>query len=232
MEFIHQLFFAVYPYVVVTTFILGNLIRFDRDQYTWKADSSQIFERKTIVIASPMFHVGIIMVLLGHGAGLLIPHKVFLWMGVSDVMHQWTAISAGLLFGCIAWVGGFMLLKRRLFNERVRAASHKRDIFVLVWIMLTLTLGLLTIPFSIGHVTHGNAATMIALADWVQSLVILQPNWQLLLPVGWVFKIHLIFGLTFLFIFPFTRLVHALTFPAGYYFRPYQVVRSKNFKSR
>jgi nitrate reductase gamma subunit len=212
--------------------LVGCLIRFDREQYSWKADSSQIFDRKTVVIASPMFHVGIIFIFFGHFFGLLTPHSWFLAMGVSDNAHQILAISAGTLFGVICWIGGTMLLLRRLRHPKVRAASRKRDIFVLAWLMLTLTLGLCTIPFSVYHALHGNADTMIHLSGWAQSLVLLSPNWEAVMQVGLIYKMHLFCGLTIFMIFPFTRLVHVFSFPFGYIVRPYQVVRSKNFSSR
>lgn len=232
MDFIHQILFGVYPYIAFTTFVIGNLIRFDRDQYTWKADSSQLFDRRTVLIASPMFHVGIIAILGGHFVGLLTPHSWFLAIGVSDTAHQVVAITAGMVFGSLCLIGGCMLLLRRLKHPQVRAQSRKRDIFVLAWLMLTLCLGLLTIPISTYHAFHSDASTMIMLTDWVQSLVILQPNWEILKEVNFVFKMHLFCGLTVFFIFPFTRLVHVWSFPAGYLFRPHQVVRSRYTKSR
>ena len=232
MNYVHQLLFGVYPFIALTTCLIGCLMRFDREQYTWKADSSQLFDRRTVAIASPMFHVGIIMIFFGHFFGLLTPHSWFLALGISDNAHQVIAISAGTLFGVLCWAGGAMLLLRRLRHPEVRAASRKRDIFVLAWLMLTLTIGLLTIPVSIYHALHGDATTMILLTQWVQSVATFQPKWEPLLNVSWIYKLHLFCGLTVFFIFPFTRLVHVFSFPFGYIVRPAQVVRSKYFSAR
>lgn len=232
MDFIHQMFFGVYPYIAFTTFVVGNLLRFDRDQYTWKADSSQLFDRRTVQIASPMFHVGIIAILGGHFVGLLTPHSVFLALGVSDNAHQVVAITLGSVFGVMCLIGGCMLLLRRLRHPQVRAQSRKRDIFVLAWLMLTLSLGLLTIPFSTFHAFQGDANTMLILTQWVQSLVVFSPKWEILKEVGLIYKLHLFCGLTVFLIFPFTRLVHVWSFPFGYLFRPQQVVRSRYMRSR
>lgn len=141
--------------------------------------------------------------------------------------HQMIAIWAGSIFGLSALVGGLILWVRRMFNDRVSAASRGADKFILTWLLLTLTLGLCTIPVSIGHANEGNPEVMIALAEWVQSIVYLRPDPALLLGVDTVFKVHLFFGMTVFLVFPFTRMVHVWSAPFGYIARPYQIVRSK-----
>ena len=42
MTYFNNLIFGVYPYIALAVFLLGSLMRFDRDQYTWKSDSSQL----------------------------------------------------------------------------------------------------------------------------------------------------------------------------------------------
>ncbi len=126
-------------------------------------------------------------------------------------------------------LGGAILWLRRMTNARVSAASRKSDKFVITWLIATLLLGLSTIPVSLGHASHGNPGVMIALAEWVQSIVALRPDPSLLEGVDTVFKVHLFFGMTVFLIFPFTRLVHVWSAPIGYLMRPYQIVRSKRF---
>ncbi len=224
--------FGVYPYVALTTFLLGSLIRFDREQYTWKADSSQLFEKEQLRKGSILFHIGVLALFFGHFAGLVTPHKLFLAMGISDMAHQVIAISLGAIFGTVCMMGGVILWRRRMFNPRVRANSRFMDIFILDWILVTLGIGLVTIPVSIYHATNGDASTMVALADWVQSILSLNPDYTLLNNVGFIYKLHLFFGMTVFFLFPFSRLVHVWSAPLGYIFRPYQLVRTKFVKSR
>ncbi|NOR72088.1 MAG: respiratory nitrate reductase subunit gamma, partial [Methylomarinum sp.] len=119
-----NLLFGVYPYIALTTFFVGSLIRFDREQYTWKADSSQIFEKEQLQKGSILFHIGVLALFMGHFAGLVTPHSWFLAMGVSDMMHQIVAISAGAAFGSLCMMGGVILWKRRMYHPRVRANSR------------------------------------------------------------------------------------------------------------
>ncbi len=224
---LHNFIYGVYPYIALSVFVLGSWLRFDREQYSWKSDSSQLLSKANLRLGSNLFHIGVLAVFGGHAVGLLTPHSAFRALGVSDMTHQMIAIWAGSIFGLSALVGGIILWVRRMFNDRVSAASRGADKFILTWLLLTLTLGLCTIPVSIGHANEGNPGVMIALAEWVQSIVYLHPQPALLENVDTVFKIHLFFGMTVFLVFPFTRMVHVWSAPFGYIARPYQIVRSK-----
>lgn len=229
---IHDFLYGVYPYLAGTVFLIGNWIRFDREQYTWKSDSSQLLSKANMRLASNLFHIGIIAIFFGHLVGLLTPHAWFQAMGVSDMMHQYVAIIAGSVFGTLCLLGGIMLWFRRISNPRVRATTRRMDIFILSWIMVTLLLGLSTIPVSIGHASHNNPAVMVALAEWAQSIVTFQPNPAALSSVDTLFKVHLFFGMTVFLLFPFSRLVHIWSVPVGYLGRAYQIVRTKQVAAR
>ncbi|MDR2219675.1 MAG: respiratory nitrate reductase subunit gamma [Methylobacillus sp.] len=219
--------YGVYPYIALSVFLLGSLLRFDREQYTWKSDSTQLLTKANMRVASNLFHIGILAIFLGHLVGLLTPHSVFLALGVSDMAHQMLAIWAGTIFGVICLLGGAMLWVRRFFNRRIAAAGRGSDKFILTWLLLTLLLGLCTIPVSVGHANAGNPDVMIALAEWAQSIIYLHPDPALLANVDTVFKLHLFFGMTVFLVFPFTRMVHVWSAPFGYLARPYQIVRGK-----
>ena len=227
-----NLLFGIYPYIALTTFFVGSIIRFDREQYSWKADSSQIFEKEQLQKGSILFHIGIIALFLGHFAGLITPHSWFLAMGVSDMMHQVVAIAAGAAFGSLCMMGGVILWKRRMYHPRVRANSRFMDLFILNWILVTLGIGLVTIPVSIYHAFNGDTSTMIALADWAQAVLSLSGDASMLDNVGFIYKLHLFLGMSVFFLFPFSRLVHVWSMPLGYMFRPYQIVRTKFVKQR
>lgn len=219
--------FGIYPYIALTVFLVGSLIRFDREQYSWKADSSQLFEKEQLRKGSILFHIGVLALFFGHLAGLVTPHTWFLGMGVSDMAHQYIAIIAGAVFGTICMLGGVILWRRRMGNPRVRANSRFMNIFILDWLLVTLALGLITIPFSLLHALKGDASTMVYLAEWVQSVLLFRAEPAMLADVGWIYKLHLFFGMTVFLLFPFTRLVHVWSIPLGYLQRPYQVVRSR-----
>ncbi|MEZ0246753.1 MAG: respiratory nitrate reductase subunit gamma [Methylophilaceae bacterium] len=224
---LHNFLYGTYPYIALSVFLLGSILRFDREQYTWKSDSSQLLSKANLRVASNLFHIGILAIFAGHAVGLLTPHSWFTALGVSDMAHQMVAIWAGTIFGTLCLIGGAMLWLRRMFNKRVSTVSRGSDKFILSWLLVTLMLGLSTIPVSIVHANEGNPGVMIALAEWVQSIVYLHPNPALLAEVDTIFKVHLFFGMTVFLVFPFTRMVHVWSAPFGYLGRPYQIVRSK-----
>jgi nitrate reductase gamma subunit len=219
--------YGVYPYIALSVFLLGSLLRFDREQYTWKSDSSQLLSKDNMRPASNLFHVGILAIFLGHAVGLLMPHAWFVGIGMSDMQHQYMAIYAGSIFGSMCLVGGAMLWFRRMFNRRIAVNSRGSDKFILTWLLVTLLLGLSTIPVSLGHAGNSDPSVMLALAEWVQSVIWLRADPALLEGVDTIFKVHLFFGMTVFLVFPFTRMVHVWSAPFGYLARPYQLVRSK-----
>lgn len=226
---LNNLLFGVYPYVCLSVFFIGSWLRFDREQYGWKTDSTQLLSKPNMRMASNFFHFGVIAIFGGHFVGLLTPHSVF-QMLTSDLTHQWIAITAGTIFGLCALFGGVILWFRRFGNPRISLTSRWADKFVLTWLMLTLILGLLTIPVSIGHAGHGDPRVVTAMAEWIQSIVYLYPSPQFLEGVDMIFKLHVLAGMTVFLIFPFTRLVHIWSMPFGYLGRAYQIVRSKRIK--
>ncbi|TAN75417.1 MAG: respiratory nitrate reductase subunit gamma [Gallionella sp.] len=226
---LHNILFGVYPYVCLSVFIIGSWLRFDREQYGWKSDSTQLLSKANMRLASNLFHVGVLAIFGGHFVGLLTPHAVF-QMLMSDMGHQWVAITAGTIFGLTALVGGIILWLRRFTNARISITGRGSDKFVLTWVMITLILGLFTIPVSIGHAGHGDPRVVTAMAEWIQSIVYLYPQPAYLEGVDTIFKLHVLAGMTVFLIFPFTRLVHIWSAPIGYLARSYQIVRSKRYR--
>lgn len=229
---LHDLIYGVYPYLAGTIFLLGNWVRYDREQYTWKADSSQLLGKRNMRLASNLFHVGILGVFFGHLFGMLTPHSWFLALGIGDVAHQYLAIYAGAVFGLMCLAGAALLFIRRMTQSRIRATSRMRDNFIIGWLALTVALGLSTIPVSAGHAVHGDAAVMIALTEWVKSVATLSVNPDLIRDVPFIYKLHIFFGMTVFLVFPFTRLVHIWSVPIGYLGRAYQIVRRKQVTVR
>jgi nitrate reductase gamma subunit len=223
-NFVHQALFGVYPYIALSVFLIGSLVRFDTDQYGWRSKSSQLLRRRQLIVGSVLFHAGILGILLGHGVGLLTPVAVFEFFGISHGFKQMMAIVVGGIFGTACFIGLAMLLHRRLFDSRIRKTSSYSDIGVLMILFAQLSLGMLTIPLSLGHL---DGAMMVKFMNYVQGIVTLRPEPALIAGVPVIFKLHMFLGFTIFLIFPFTRLVHAWSAPVGYPFRRYQVVRTK-----
>jgi nitrate reductase gamma subunit len=218
--------FGLYPYIALTVFFLGSLIRFDRDQYTWKSDSSQLLKAGQLRVGSNLFHVGVLFLFFGHFFGMLTPHFVYEHL-IDAGSKQMMAMVSGGIAGLLAFIGVTMLLHRRLTEPRIRATSKTSDIVLLVLLWLQLALGLATIPLSAQHL---DGSMMMVLAEWGQRIVTFRGGAaELLIGAGWIFKMHMFLGMSIFLIFPFTRLVHVWSgFGAvAYLVRPYQVVRAR-----
>lgn len=226
MSALHGFLFQVYPYVCFTVFLMGSLIRFEQNQYSWKSDSSQLLRRDLLRWGSNLFHAGILFLFFGHLFGLFTPHAVY-GLFISAATKQMLAVIAGGIAGAICFVGLTMLLYRRLADPRIRYTSHFSDIAVLVVLWVQLTVGLITLPYSW---QHADGTAMLILADWAQRIVTLRPvDAAALATLPWPFLFHVVLGMTIFILLPFSRLVHVWSgFAAiAYLFRPYQVVRSR-----
>jgi nitrate reductase gamma subunit len=225
-EYLDQVLFGYYPYLCLTVFLVGSLLRFDREQYTWKSDSSQLLRRAQLRLGSNLFHVGVLFLLFGHFFGMLTPHWAYGWV-ITAGQKQVLAMVSGGLAGIAAFVGLTLLLHRRLFDARIRATSRPGDIAIgaLLWVQLALGLG--TVPLSAQHL---DGSMMLVLAEWAQRIVTFRPGAaELIAQASWVFKLHMFLGLTIFLVFPFTRLVHIWSgFGAlAYVSRAYQLVRAR-----
>jgi nitrate reductase gamma subunit len=225
-ETLNYIVFGWYPYLCVTVFLVGSVVRFDREQYTWRTGSSQLLRRRQLMWGSNLFHIGILVIFFGHVAGLLTPIWVFDALGVSHTFKQWMAIVVGGLAGVMCFIGTTLLVHRRLFDSRIRKTSSFGDIAILLLLYAQLILGLSSIVVSLGHL---DGHEMVKFMNWAQGIVTLQPGVAALVAdVHPIFKLHLFLGMTLFLVFPFTRLVHMLSAPVWYLGRRgYQVVRSR-----
>jgi nitrate reductase gamma subunit len=225
-EFVNGVLFGWYPYLCLSVFLLGSLLRFDREQYTWKTGSSQLLRRGQLRWGSNLFHVGILAIFAGHFVGLLTPIWVFDSLGISHSFKQGLAIGVGGIAGIACFIGIALLAHRRLFDARIRNTSSFGDIAILLLIWLQLAIGLSTIFVSLGHM---DGHEMVKFMNWAQGILTMRPAAAVYVAdVNPIFKAHLLLGMTIFLVFPFTRLVHVWSAPIWYLGRPgYQVVRTR-----
>ncbi len=224
---LHFLAFGIYPYVCLAVFLIGSLIRFDREQYTWKSDSSQMLRTGQLRVGSNLFHIGILGIFFGHLFGLLTPIPVFHALGVEAPAKQMLAIVAGGSAGFVMLVGLIILMNRRYTEPRIKATTTTMDWVVLWLLAVQLTLGLVSLYFSWQHRDGGE---MLKLMTWAQHIVLLRADAALyIVDVAPIFKLHLVLGMTIFLVFPFSRLVHIWSGFAAltYLGRAYQVVRAR-----
>ena len=224
-EYLNEFFFGIYPYLAIVIMVMGSILRYDQDPYSWKAGSSQLLRSRGMRIGSNFFHIGIILLFFGHLVGLLTPEPLY-HLVMSAGQKQLLAMIAGGIFGTLCLIGMTILLFRRLTDPRIRATSRPADIMILLVLYVQLLLGLATIPASAQHL---DGSSMIALANWAQHIVTFRSGAAgFVAQEPMVFKLHIILGLTIFVLFPFTRLVHVLSAPIKYIFRSgYQIVRKR-----
>ncbi|MBB5702082.1 nitrate reductase gamma subunit [Ochrobactrum daejeonense] len=230
MAYIHTFLFGIYPYIALSVLILGSIVRYDHEPYTWRSGSSQLLRRKQLMWGSVLFHVGVLIIFAGHFVGLLTPIQIFEVLGISHEAKQLLAVVVGGIAGAMAIVGATLLIHRRLFDPRVRASSRPTDTLIVALLWIQLLLGLSTIPLSLQHIDGGE---MVKFMNWAQGIFTFNmAASSYIADASIVFKMHLFLGLTIFLLFPFTRLVHMLSAPVRYIWRPgYQVVRERNHRA-
>lgn len=218
--------FQIFPYISLAVLLLGSIVRFDRDPYSWRSKSSQLLRKKQLMWGSILFHVGILVVLIGHVVGLLTPVAVFDFLGISHGFKQVMAMVVGGVAGFFCLIGLLMLIHRRLSEPRIRANSSFADIAVLFLLLAQLCLGLLTITVSARHL---DGHEMLKFMEWAQHIVTFRGGAvEFVRDVHILFKLHLTLGMFIFLVFPFTRLVHIWSAPVFYLFRrQYQIVRRR-----
>ena len=222
----HNFIFGIYPYIALAVLLVGSIARYERDPFTWKSSSSQLLRRRQLILGSVLFHVGVLVVFVGHFFGLLTPIWLIELFGISHSAKQILAIVVGGVAGVMALVGGIILIHRRLADPRIRATSSTMDIVILSLLLAQLVLGLLTIFVSLQHL---DGEEMVRFMQWAQGIFTFDPNAASYTEgASIIFQLHIFLGLTIFLLVPFSRLVHMLSAPVRYLWRPgYQIVRSR-----
>ncbi len=220
----NTLAFLVFPYVALTTFVLGHSYRYMTDMYRWNSKSSEILDKGTLKVPIVIFHYGIIITFFGHLTGLLTPQWFLDRVGISAEMHVFAALSVGMVIGTMALIGLILLLARRLTVPRIFVTSSVNDLAILVLLTIAVGLGTFNAFFPSYDVLH-------SIAPWIQSIVTLRPDPELMRPVPWSYKIHILAAFTVLGVSPFTRLVHIWSVPVQYLLRRYVILRRRELQT-
>jgi len=214
----NEVLFAAFPYVAIVLAIAGGVYRYRHDRFSYSTLSSQLLENRTLFWGSVPWHYGIVVVLVAHLVGFLIPG---IWQRLtSGEITLYTIELLGYAFGLLALVGLCVLFVRRLTIERIRAVTSPVDWALLVVLLVQVALG-----FYVSLVYRWGADWYVDTAvPWLVSLVSLNPQTQYITALPWVVKLHMLNGFLVIALFPFSRLVHLIMFPFWYLWRPYQLV--------
>ncbi|MCU0594829.1 MAG: respiratory nitrate reductase subunit gamma [Desulfobacterota bacterium] len=218
MDLAYELAFVVFPYLCLAVFVVGHAYRYRSDRYGWNAQSSEFLEKNSLFYGSVFFHFGIVLTLLGHAGGLLIPQALYDIAGIRSETHLAIAYWMGLLVGAAALAGALLLLRRRITHSRLRATSTVND---------AITLGALVVVIGAGmyNVLFGHHNVLYTVAPWIRGVLTFTPDPGLMRQVPISYKVHVLSALALLGFSPFSRLVHVWSAPLGYLFRKLLIFR-------
>ncbi|MFI0510224.1 nitrate reductase gamma subunit [Streptomyces canus] len=220
------LLWVVLPYVALAVFVLGHVWRYRYDKFGWTTRSSQLYERRLLRIGSPLFHFGILVVLLGHIGGLVVPRSWTEAVGIGEHTYHVGAVVLGTVAG-VATLGGLaILIYRRRTVGPVFSATTRNDKAMYVLLTVTIVLGLSATVAA--NAVGGGYDYRETISPWFRGIFRLQPEPGLMTGAPVLFRLHAISALLLFAAWPFTRLVHMLTAPLGYLTRPYIVYRSRD----
>ena len=132
--------FVIFPYVAVTLAVGGTLYRYFTNQFSFTSLSSQFLETRMQFWGSVLWHYGIILTLLIHVAGFVVPRVMGFMHGTPETLYL--TELAGKVLGLMALVGAVALLVRRLKSSRLRAVTTPMDWLILVLLIIQVFLGL------------------------------------------------------------------------------------------
>ena len=215
-----MLAFLVFPYLALMSFVVGHTYRYIVDPFTWNAKSSEFLEKKNLYPGITLFHWGILLTLLGHAGGLLIPQTLFNMVGIDGQAHLLVAYWSGLVVGAAAFVGSILLLWRRVTVKRIQATTTLNDYVTIAGLVFVTGAGLFNVVF-------GHFYVLDTVAPWIRGIVFFQPNPELMSAVPLSYKIHILSAFALLGFSPFSRLVHIWSAPFTYPLRRYIVFRRR-----
>lgn len=221
-----EIYWDIVPYVSLAILIIGTWWRYRYDKFGWTTRSSQLYESTLLRIGSPLFHYGMLVVIVGHIIGLVIPESWTDAIGMSQHVYHIQAIALGSIAGVATLTGIVLLIYRRRRNGPVFTATTVNDKLMNLVLVCALITGLATTLLGSGAIgpEHNYRETV---SPWFRSIWILQPRGDLMAEAPLSFHIHVTIALVLFAIWPFTRLVHAFSAPFSYFYRPYIVYRSR-----
>lgn len=226
MSALQIILWVAIPYAAIAVFIVGHIWRYRYDKFGWTTRSSQTYESRMLRWGSPMFHLGILMVIAGHVVGLLIPREWLYAIGVSEEIYHFGATALGTFAAVLTLAGLAILIYRRRTVGPVFLATTVMDKVMYLFLAATLLFG--TAATVVYQVFGAGFHYRETISPWVRSLLYFQPKWELMIGVPLLFQLHVLTAFALFALWPFTRLVHVFSAPVGYFFRPYIVYRSRD----
>ncbi|MBR3746121.1 MAG: respiratory nitrate reductase subunit gamma [Selenomonadaceae bacterium] len=220
-------FWGALPYIAFAVLILGTAFRYWTGERGWSTKSSEFLDKKSLRVPIWLFHLGLVMALGGHVIGILIPKYVTDGVGISEHLYHIIALSGGIPAG-ILFIGGFFLLMRRRFdNLRMKVNTSTMDGVIYFVLFVTLITGLGGTLLNAVGLLGDEFNYRECISPWLRSVLAMNPNVSLMSDAPIIFKCHVLCAMLTIILFPFTRLVHCLSFPFEYFIRSHIIYRRK-----
>jgi nitrate reductase gamma subunit len=219
------LLWVALPYLAMGIFVVGHVWRWRYDQFGWTSRSTQLQERKLLKWGGPLFHYGTFAAIAGHVIGVLIPERWTHAIGIPENVYRWFSATAGTLAAVLVIGGVVVLASRRLFVPRVRATTAPIDYVTLVLLLAIILTGIGP-TILINLLGHGyDYRTTVA--PWFRGLFSGDPQVSTISGAPIIYQVHAASAWMIWALWPFSRLVHAWSYPLWYLWRPYIVYRRR-----
>jgi nitrate reductase gamma subunit len=210
--------------MAIVVFVVGHIWRWRYDQFGWTSRSTQLQERRLLKWGSPLFHYATFAAIGGHVLGILVPKRFTDWLGIPEGFYLWFSAIAGSTAAIGILIGAGILTFRRTAVPRVRATTDAVDYLALILLAIIVLLGIF-LTLGIEDTTHYEYRNTVGV--WFRSLFVLHPNIKAIVDAPVLYRVHAVASWAIFIVWPFSRLVHAWSYPLWYLWRPYIVIRSR-----
>lgn len=226
MNYWQQFLWVIFPYLMLVTFFVGHIYRYETGQNGWTARSSEFLAKKTLKWGSILFHWGIVIAFIGHVGGIVIPEEFLTKLGISEALYHLGSKWIGGVAGLMAIAGILLLLARRLAVRRIRVTGSAGDLAIVILLVLVVGSGVFN---TFGYTWAGGSFNYReVIGPWFRSVLLFRPDASLMSKAPLSFQFHILGAISLFGLWPFTRLVHVWSLPLKYFGRSYIVYRRVN----
>lgn len=217
--YLSMILFIGLPYTALSIFFLVSIQRYGSRKFTYSSLSSQFLENRAHFWALVPFHYGILILLLGHLIGFLVPRAVVAWNG--NPIRLYILEITALAFGVLTLISLVAMIHRRLSFAKIRAVTSTMDWIVFVLLLFQVGSGVYVAVF----IPWGSTWYAEVAVPYLWSIVRLSPDITLVSQLPLAAQLHIVSAFVLVALLSFTRLVHLLVVPNPYLWRSPQVVR-------
>ncbi len=216
---------VILPYAAMVIFVVGHVWRWRYDQFGWTSRSTQLQERRLLKWGAPLFHYATFAAIGGHILGILIPKSWTHAIGIPENVYETFSGIAGSIAAIGVLIGAGVLVFRRTMIPRVRATTSAVDYLALILLGIIVILG---IYLTLGVQALGKGYEYRnTVSVWFRSLFTGSPDVDVITRAPIMYQVHAAAAWAIFAVWPFSRLVHAWSYPLWYLWRPYVVIRSR-----